>query len=215
MLLVLNNGPAKAQGTIPPEYNTMGVLSSELPVPLPVSPGAVSLPEISFPEVTNNSWPSLIAQKSNLESAAHERVVNIRYNLNSQYNATRNALNEVRVTTDMISNAVGDPTSVAVNTGTSALNATQIAQQMSSSMSYATGYLRAITTVGPLGLDLAFVFIGLGWIVFVNLVTLLIRLMFWFIHIMWEIMLAAYYLIDSVSEVANLIISAVDLLWPF
>jgi hypothetical protein len=121
----------------------------------------------------------------------------------------------VRDTTDSIEALVGDPMEVSTNVGERSLTMTGMAQEMAQSVEFGLGYARAVARIGPMGLDLVFVFVGLAWLLIVNVLTLLIRLIAWFIRAAGKALEFVWRLLLLLISVIRLIVAVLDLFLPF
>jgi len=199
----------------PLHINSTGITSGELPAPLPSMPGPVALPAVSFPAVDMSELPVLADERAALQTLTSNRVSVFRGAMQSRYAEMRGSVASMRSFTHNISNAVGNPATLSVYDGTQRTTVTGMAQRMSQSVSLGLSYARAVSALGPMGLDLVFVFIGIGWIMFVNLVSFLVRLIGAVIALLGNVLDAFWKLVMLLSELFQIAIKIFDLFWPF
>ena len=198
----------------PLHINSAGINSGELPAPLPAMPGEMSLPAVRFPTVDMESLPVLSDERAALQTLTDNRVSVLRATINSRYASVRGSVASVRAVTDNISNAVGDPMSLSVYDGTEHVTVSGMAQRMSQSLEFGFGYARAVSALGPMGLDLVFVFVGFGWVVLVNLIVTVIRLIAALVGFMGKALDALWKLSMLLLEVMRFVVAIFDLFWP-
>ncbi len=197
----------------PLHTNSVGITSGELPAPLPSMPGAVSLPSVSFPSVDMSELPVMADERAALQTLTSNRVAVFRGAMQSRYAEMKGSVASLRSVTDNISNAIGNPATLSVYDGTQRTTVVGMAQRMSQSVSLGLSYARAVSALGPMGLDLVFVFIGIGWIVFVNLAAFLARLIGAVIAMLGSVLDAFWKLAMLFSEVSQIVIKIFDLFW--
>jgi hypothetical protein len=211
--------PAAAQESPPPQYNTTGVQSAELPAPLPRTPGVIAMPELNLPRIDRASWPSLVAQRTELDAKGRSVLSGVRSDLSQRYSEALGQMAEVRSVTgewrSFLGVAEGGEIAVSTQSADQSFTMASVAQQMGSSIEFSVGYLRAITGLGPMGLDLAFVFVALAWVFFVNLSTFAIKLTAWLIRTLFDILAFIISLAIAIFTVVNAFLKAVDIVWPF
>jgi len=212
LLLLVWASPVAADPPINDEWhvNSVEVDSGELPAGLllPSLPSPVTMPRLELPYVTRDDWPTTVDEREAVKLLVRNRVTVFQQSLNNRYTAARVAVNAMRSTTDMISNAVGDPmTTVSANTGERSLTVTGMAQEMAQSVEFSLGYARAVAEIGPVGLDLVFAFVGLAWIVFINVMSLLVRLIAWFIRMLGRALEAIWKVFMLLIQIIRLVIA--------
>jgi hypothetical protein len=173
------------------------------------------MPNLQLPYVNHSDWPTVADERDAVKILIRNRVNLLQQNLSNRYNEARLTVRSVRNTTSMVSEMVGNPMAVTAHTGERSVTLTTVAQEMAQSMEFAIGYARAVGSIGPMGLDLVVGFIGLGWLVFVNLITLLIRVIAWFVRMLGKVLESIWKLLILLLEVIRLIIAIIDLFWPF
>lgn len=157
-----------------------GIMSGELPAPLPAMPGAIRMPDVAFPYIDFSTWPTVSDGRAGLATQINQRLYDTRAVINEQYTRARLTLQTVRETTAGIREFVGNPmTSVSTQSDSRTVTVNSMASEMAQSVEFSISYLRAVSNLGPLGLDLVFIFIGLGWILFVNLAEWVLRAIIW------------------------------------
>lgn len=201
--------PVAAQDPAPNDelhINSVGVMSGELPAPLPSMPGRVIMPDLTLPSVNRSAWPTTADNRQAIQSNIENRLRDVRSAINEQYNAARTTVTAVRSTTQRVKDFVGDPqTSVVARSDNRSVTVTGMAQEMSASVTTALGYARAVSNLGPLGLDLVFVFIALGWILFVNFASLAISVIAWFFKMLGKVLETIWKVVMMVTNILKLI----------
>ena len=157
---------------------------------LPALPEAISaasiratLPTVVMPEVPELvTLPSLV-EPINAANAELEAWMGARRGeLNTEFNRLSTRLARARATSNRAYALVGSPMLVTVqNHGQTYSSAYQIAEEMSETMSVSFAYLRGLSRMGTMGLDITFVLLGLAWLMILNLLDLwmhVIALMF-------------------------------------
>ena len=216
VLIFLAAAPVLAD--VPPNdplhVNSVGITSGELPAPLPSMPGPVALPSVSFPAVDMSELPVMADERAALEVLTKNRVTILRSALQSRYAEAMGAVASVRSVTDNLSNAVGNPATLSVHDGAQQTTVVGMAQRMSQSVSLGLSYVRAVSALGPMGLDLVFLFVGLGWVLFVNLASFAARLIGVVILMLGQVSEAFWKLAMLLSELTQIVIKIFDLFWP-
>lgn len=104
--------------------------------------------------------------------------------------------------------------SLSVYDGTEHVTVSGMAQRMSQSLEFGFGYARAVSALGPMGLDLVFVFVGFGWVVLVNLIVTVIRLIAALVGFMGKALDALWKLSMLLLEVMRFVVAIFDLFLP-
>jgi len=198
----------------PLHVNSVGITSGELPAPLPSMPGPIAMPVVSFPSVDMSELPTMSDQQAAVKILVGNRVSVFRATMNARYASARAGIASVRSVTDNISNAIGNPMTLSVYDGTERVTVAGMTQQMAQSISFGLGYARAVSSLGPMGLDLVFVFVGLGWIILVNLIVTSIRLIAALLGFLGKTLDALWKLAILLLEVMRFVIAIFDLFWP-
>jgi len=144
------------------------IMSGELPAPLPSLPGRISLPDITLPLVDHSQWPDTTTSRNAAWQAINASVADVRTTINEQYSNARSQVAALRSTTQSMRDFIGNPASTVSQGYGQSFTVTGMASQMSNSVASALGYVRAVSAIGPMGLDLVVIFIGLGWVLFLN-----------------------------------------------
>jgi hypothetical protein len=143
--------------------------------------------------------------------------------LNDQYSWVLDRIYQARTVTNQARSVIGDVDQVgAEEIGFSAasdegeISAASIATDLAGAIRWSMAYLRALSNLGPLGLDLAFVFIGLGWIVLVNVMDMAVRLVAWLLGLIFKVVsFVLGTLIDLVIGIINIILKILEIILPF
>jgi len=211
---------APARADVPPpdnefRVNSVGINSGELPAPLPTMPDPIDMPNVEYPYVDRSAWPTTVDEREAMKTLVENRVYRLQGALNTQYSRARSSVSAVRETTNAVRNFVGDPMAMVSTGAERSVTVGAMAQEMAQSTSFALGYARAVSSLGPLGLDLVFLFVGLGWVIFVNLISMLIQVVAWFIRMMGNALDWIFKVLLIVIQLIRLVIDLVDLIWPF
>jgi len=198
----------------PLHINSIGIDSGELPAPLPAMPGAIELPEVVFPAVDPSAWPSVEDERAATKIVVSNRISVLRATMNSRYNDARASVASVRSVTHNVLETIGNPMVDSVYDGTTRVSVAGMAQRMSQSIEYGLGYARAVANIGPMGLDLVFVFVGIGWILLMNLLSLGVRLIAALIGFLGKALDAMWKLAILLIEVMRFVLAIIDLFWP-
>jgi len=157
-----------------------GIMSGELPAPLPSMPRRVIMPDLNLPYIDFSDWPTVSDGRAGLAEQINQRLYVQHAMINEQYNRAREGLNAVKSTTRALREFVGNPvTSITSQSDTRVVTVNSMAAEMAQSVEYSIGYLRAVSNLGPMGLDLVFIFIGLGWVLFMNVLEWLVLAIAW------------------------------------
>jgi hypothetical protein len=177
------------------------------------------MPALNLPRIDRASWPSLTAQRTELDAKGRSALSGVRNDLSQRYSEALGQMAEVRSVTgewrSFLGVAEGGEIAVSAQSADQSFTIAAAAQQMESSIEFSVGYLRAITGLGPMGLDLAFVFVALAWVFFVNLSTFAIKLTAWLIHTLFEILDVILAIALVIFHIISTIVSIIKLIWPF
>ena len=165
-------------------------VSIQLLMPLPTQPDTsglfavmpeLSLPELELPEINPSAdWPSLTMGREGILAQVESQLFTVRDAARAQYNAAYSEIAEVGETIQSMRDFVGSPqANVIASDGARQVTVVGMAQEMAQSVEFALSYLRALGSLGPFGLDIVFVFIGLGWILFLNLLEWIMLAIAW------------------------------------
>lgn len=206
-------------------YFERNVTAGAVPAPLPKMPEPVPIYSVDLPEINVSAWPSSRSAVDSLfeevDTAMSTQLTTVRSRLNTQYSAVLAQVSSVRQVTNDIKAAIGDPLTINVRDIDKQGNArvttvSMMAAQLTSSTRYAIGYMRALSNLGPLGLDLLFVFIGLGWMVFINILAFLIEGIAWFLkqlgRLKDEVIKLLSFLLDFIRTILLVIDIIVDII---
>jgi hypothetical protein len=157
--------------------------TTELPVRLPDLPADIyviedySLPTIYLPEVDSYEWPSALDEIEARTAAIEDAFADQRSYLSVQISRVSTKMNQVRVFTNKMRGLVGSPLTVSVSSDSVNVNsAYAIALQLSSAIETSISYLRSLSAIGPTGLNLTFIFLGLAWLMILNALDLLVNI---------------------------------------
>jgi hypothetical protein len=178
-------------------------------------PNPIDMPDVNYPYVDHSAWPTTIDEREAMKTLVANRIYRLQGALDTQYSRARASVSAVRQTTNAVRNLVGDPMNVTGVGAERSVTVGAMAQEMAQSTSFALGYARAVSSIGPLGLDLVFLFVGLGWVIFVNLISMLIQVVAWFVRMMGNALDWIIKVLIVVIQLIRLVIDLVDLIWPF
>lgn len=198
----------------PLHINSAGITSGELPAPLPAMPGKSVLPAMVFQPVDMSALPTMSDERAAVESLTANRISLMRATMQSRYTDMQAAVASVRSVTNNMSNAIGNPTTISVYDGAQQATVVGMAQRMSQSVSLGLGYARGLSAIGPLGLDVAFVFVGIGWILFVNFMSFAARLIGALIIMMGSLLDTFWKLAMLLAQLVQTALKVFDLFWP-
>ena len=170
--------------TLPAAADTVSVVTQVL-IPVPVLPAVVpeitaaDLPTVdlsSLPGIDTSEWTSTVDSITVARTAvnavmteAQDRVTAEISHAAARMGQTRSVINNVRA-------RVGSPLSdVQARDGETTYTAYAIASDSVNAIQFSMAYLRGLSRLGGVGLDLTFVFLGLGWVVVVNLLDVSLR----------------------------------------
>lgn len=155
----------------------------QLPVALPSMPQAIpeltaeQLPSFSLPNVNNYSFPSAEAQISAARSKLGALFNESRVALNQEFENVSAEMGRTRLFINRTRQIVGAPLAVNVQSDTTRVTtAYAVAVQMTGAMQTSVAYLRGLSSLGATGLNLTFIFLGLGWLMFLKLLEIVIAL---------------------------------------
>ena len=202
---------------IPPQNDGLHVnsqsviMSGELPAPLPVMPGVVAMPDITFPAPDRSQWPDTTIVRQGLWSSINAELVDARQTINEQYDSARANIVAVRSATQAIRTFVGNPVNTTAQSDSRVVTVNSMAAEMSNSVAVALGYVRAVSNIGPMGMDLAFIFIGLGWVMFVNLLEWVATAIVW----IFKTIMSGFLFVLRIFEILMQIVRTLRALLPF
>jgi hypothetical protein len=125
----------------------------------------------------------------------------------------RTVTNQARAVIGESSGDSGDMMFAAAGEGP--LSATSIATDLAAAIRWSMAYLRGLSNLGPLGLDLTFIFVALGWIVLVNVSEMGVRLVAWLLRTIIGVITWVFNtVIGFVLGIINIILKIVDIILP-
>ncbi len=197
----------------------------ELPMPIPAVPSAVqpldvntmpSLSRAQLPQVSGlpsrmSAIGAAAATSDAILSRAEGTLNDTLSGLNSELDASRSLINSIRV-------RIGAPTSAALikaqdDSGAYvSYTAYEAATEMSASVHTSVAYLRGLSRLGGVGLNLTFIIIGLGWIAIVNIIDLLLRVSLIILKIIGRIILFLFRLFALILQILYTIAVWIDII---
>ena len=204
---------------------TPGALGvNPIPMPLPAFPAAIQaieiseLPQFVFPAFDFPVLPTLESEitsvGSSMVAAWNASVSETRAGLNSQFSAFNTSMGQVRSTTNVLRYRIGSPlTDVQARTGSqNYTSAYSMAVDMASSMQLPIMFLRGLSGLGTTGLNLSFVFLGLVWLVVVNLLDVLVDVKVVMVKALVSVLRAVVKAIEIAIQILILLRSLIPLL---
>lgn len=218
VLALLLAVPAAAAGDDP-------VSLYSLPMPVPVLPSVIdpitidqipSLSRAQLPQISGlPSRMSAINAASNTSNAVLSRAEST---LNSTLTSMSTRIDAGRSLITGLRLRLGAPTSdvlmVAQDQSGNMINYTayDAALQMKTSTYTTTAYLRGLSNLGGVGLNLTFIIIGLGWIAIVNLIDLSVRAGVFLLRLIGNLISGLIRLIDLLIQILSAIAVWIDIL---
>jgi len=151
-----------------------------LPVPLPAMPADVepltTFPSVALPEIDHATWPSAVDEIDAVRAALLNTVSAAESTMQSEFSGVSARIAAVRSPISQMQAMIGSPqTDVTAQSDTAQYNSLySMASTSTAAMQTSVAYLRGLSGIGATGLNLTFVFIGLGWVLIVNLLDLLL-----------------------------------------
>lgn len=157
-----------------------------VPLPVPILPAPIpavlesDLPDLALPEITLPEYPSVVNQIDALGAQIDAALAYSRGVMNSQFADATRQLSRVRTAIFRVRAIVGSPLDIEARSDSSKpkISVYEAAADLSSGISVSMMYLRGLSEIGATGLDLAFVFVGILWLAFVNLASFLLDAIF-------------------------------------
>jgi len=180
-----------------------------IPLPVPVMPDPVpaltesDLPDLALPAIAVPEYPSAVDQIDALGAQVDAALSYSRGVMNAQFASAMRQLGRVRTALFRVRTIVGSPLEIEARSDSAkpAISVYEAVADLSSGISVSMMYLRGLSEIGATGLDLAFVFIGLLWLAFVNLTSFLLD--------------AVFAIIKIISKLIAWILQFVELLMSF
>lgn len=206
-LSLLLVSPVQADGGSDP-----GMLVVSEPVwELPILPRT-----LQFPTVDHSDWPSTLPARNTLKAAITNRMTLLTTSVTRPLDWTLSRVSEFKSTIGVLQAIVGDPLQTHATDGyQQSVTIYSAATKMSSGMRVGAAYLRAISRIGPVGLNLTLVFAGLVWVIFINLLDLLFTLGTALVKIILKLVMIAIQIAGLLFSLLQLIIALIKLIWPF
>lgn len=223
--ILLSAAPVAAQEPDDLHRSSPGVVIMQMPAPLPEvggSSAAGNIPDLNLPPVSHNDWPSSAGEQADARSDIQGYVEGVNDVLNDNYEFVLERVYQARTITNQARAVIGesggdsgDMMFAAAGEGNE-LSATSIATDLAGAIRWSMAYLRGLSNLGPLGLDLAFVFAALGWIVLVNVTEMGVRLVAWLLRtIIGVITWVVNTVIGFFLGIINIILKILDIILPF
>jgi hypothetical protein len=196
---------------------------TSMPVPVPILPAVIpaitaeDLPEVNtstLPAVDTSEWASSVdaiqAARSTLNAvfdSAQDQVTTVLSDASAEMGKARGVINAVRT-------RVGSPLSdTYARDGSTTYTVYQITYDMTNAIQFSTAYLRGMSRLGGVGLDLTFVVLGLGWMAFVNLLDLLIMAVTAFVRFLFNLIVWVIDAVKFIVDLVQLIVAVIKLLF--
>ncbi len=202
--------PVRADGG-----GSVSATTAVLPAPLPAMPAmpqavtVASLPAVVLPSRPALNLPSIANTVNGINADLDAAITARRVELNTEFARLNRQLARARVTTNKLRARIGSPLEVSVNSGSqSYTSAYQMASEMSGAMQTSIAYLRGLSRIGTTGLDLTFVFLGLGWLIVLQLIDM-------WVHIICLMFKPLLWVIDQFRKTVDLILGLLPLVGFF
>jgi len=215
-LLLLITVPASAAGD--------PVSTIEMPMPVPDLPSVVPALSVSdLPAISRGSLPQVSGLPSRISainavantsdavlSRSESLLADSLSSANSRMNRSRSLVSDLRA-------RVGAPTSEALikaRDDTDAMisyTAYEAAEEMRDSVFTTTAYLRGLSGLGGVGLNLTFIILGLGWIAVVNLIDVGMRIGIFMMRVIAKVVTFIFALINFLINLFNAIANWLDI----
>lgn len=152
-----------------------------LPVPLPAMPADVqplTFPSLSLPAINSANWPGAIAEINSLSARLDSTMSAVESMQQREFSRVSAQISAVRAPINRMKTLIGAPqTDITVQSDTAQYNSLySMATVSTAAVQTSVAYLRGLSGIGATGLNLTFVFIGLGWITMVNLLDIAMTL---------------------------------------
>lgn len=190
----------------------------QMPARLPEMSGASALPRLNLPEPPS-SYPQ---NPGIIKPVIGRQLEGLADGANAQYAWVLDRIYEGRELTGRVSALVGETQpqregeqfgAMGIAFGESPITAHSIAGELASTIRFAMGYMRAISNLGPTGLSLVFIFLGLGWVALVNVADLGVRSIAWLLRTIGAMIIKVFgFVLGITGWVLNFILSILRML---
>lgn len=196
-----------------------------LPMPIPIMPSVVqplevaSIPSLSraaLPQVSG--LPSRMGAISAAAATSNDVLSRAESTLDSTLTSLTSELDRSRSLVTTLRARVGSPNSDVLMVAQDAsgamvsYTAASAAATMRDSIYTSTAYLRGLSNLGGVGLNLTFIILGLGWIAVVNLLDLAVRVAVFLVKVLARLLATLLTLFDLLLQVASAIAEWLDIL---
>jgi hypothetical protein len=214
--------PVAAQEPDDLHRSSPGVVIMQMPAPIPDLAGSSSgnIPDLNLPPVSRGSWPSSVPAQEGVRSDVGGYVEGVNNVLNDNYEFILGRIYQARTVTNQARAVIGESSGdsgdmMFAAAGEGPLSATSIATDLAAAIRWSMAYLRGLSNLGPLGLDLTFIFVALGWIVLVNVSEMGVRLVAWLLRTIIGVITWVFNtVIGFVLGIINIILKIVDIILP-
>lgn len=196
----------------------------EMPMPIPALPETIDaltvddfpdlagqMPQITYP----NDGMALIDAA---EAASDSVLSNVEDTLDSTLSSLSGRLDNTRTMITEIRLRVGAPTSAVLikprdgGGNYTSYTAYETAQEMRGSIYVSVAYLKGLSGLGGVGLDLTFIVLALGWVAAVNIIDFVLHLNVSLIRIIGGLIGVLHALVDLLIQVINAIANIINLI---
>ncbi|MCD4737783.1 MAG: hypothetical protein K8R89_00795 [Anaerolineae bacterium] len=184
-----------------------------LPVPLPAMPADVqplTFPSLVLPVINSANWPSAIAGIEAISARIASTMNTVESMQQREFSRVNEQIAAVRAPISRMQSLIGSPqTDVTAQSDTTQYNSLySMATASTAAIQTSVAYLRGLSGIGATGLNLTFVFIGLGWITIVNLLDLAL-------FIPWSLEKFIIRAIEWIMKIVDLILQVIQALGGF
>lgn len=190
----------------------------QMPARLPEMNASSTLPRLNLPDPPS-SYPQ---NPGIIKPVIGPQMEGLADGANAQYAWVLDRISEGRELTGRVGALVGETQpqregaefgALGVAFGSAPVTAHSIAGDLASTIRFAMGYMRAVSNLGPTGLSLVFIFLGLGWIAFVNVADLGVRSIAWLLRTIGAVIIKVFgFVLGVIGWVLNFILSILRML---
>lgn len=198
--------------TVPAAADTVSVVTQVL-IPVPVLPAVV--PEITAADlptvdlsgmsgIDTSEWDSTIDSITAARTIVNAVMTDAQDRVTTEISHASARMGQARSVVNNVRARVGSPmTDIHARDGETTYTAYSIAYDSVNAIQFSMAYLRGLSRLGGVGLDLTFVFLGLGWVVVVNLLDVSLRAAIALVKVISNV-------IDGIIKIVNTILNLIS-----
>jgi len=185
-----------------------------LPVPLPAMPADIqpltTFPSVVLPSINHATWPSAIDAIDTVRATLLNTVNAAESTMQAEFGGVSARIAAVRSPIGQMKALIGAPqTDITAQSDTAQYNSLySMASASTAAMQTSVAYLRGLSGIGTTGLNLTFIFIGLGWLLIVNLLDLLLS-------VTWSLVRFIVNALDWTIKVVDLVLQILQAVGGF